>query len=175
MVVSHDRRLNLHFLSLFSHPWDTLTGCNFAHQAVHGPGFLLALPGTEAPMMAASPAAQRVDTPLMPATHIRAPVQFPPHRQLWHQLCPGELFWKPSCGRAANELTMKKNRYERTLGCSTGQLALQAAASAPAAALKLRLPQLKEQAALLEGHELPPPYQDDRQCKRPTLMPCAAM
>lgn len=46
---------------------------SLAYQAVHWPGLLQALLGAEPPILAASPAAQRFEAPLMPATHLRAP------------------------------------------------------------------------------------------------------
>ena len=51
-----------------------------AHQPVHWPGFPQAHSRAEAPVAAASPAAQRAHTPLVPASHLSAPEQVRAHK-----------------------------------------------------------------------------------------------
>ena len=70
LTTSHHSSLKLSLA--LSHP--SLRSCIlFANQAVHRPGCPQALRRAESPVLAASPAAQRAQAPLMPATQLRAP------------------------------------------------------------------------------------------------------
>ena len=149
-----------------------------ADQAVHRPGFPLACPRAEAPVMAASPAAQRAQAPLVAATHLSAPgpvtpchpvmrcAPVPQHGAERATGARGLMHWE-SVGTATQQRTDHTKKppicsAQRTRGCSRGRPALPAAASAPAAALKPPYLELKAQTARIQRFLPLPPYQNTR-------------
>ena len=149
-----------------------------AHQAVHRPGLLQAGLRAEAPLLAASPAAQRAQAALVPSTHLCASGGSTPPTsahcfwlclanlgsRLYREYGPQAIMLPCKAGQSRHRVGCSSHRpvlaeQWRTVGCSTGRPALPAASSAPPAAAQPPSPRLTAQAAAVEGLLLRPPCQ----------------
>ena len=104
----------------FSHTLATSCPCSMrlgpllAHQAVHRPGLLLAFPGAEAPVLAASPAAQRAQAPLVPAAQLGAPAAITPPR-MQQRIDSALPDWETALEYATQRLSFKGPPHEWTV------------------------------------------------------------